>query len=426
MKALLICPAERPAVNFLGETTPLAKLTVFGKPLVSYWLEHLVQAGAKEVRILATDRPEQIRAFVGDGARWGLEVEVSPELRELTASEARAKYHKQGDSDWLSQPNDAVIMDHFPGLPEYPLFSSYAGWFAALQAWMPRIASTNQLGAKEIKPGVWVGLRTRISPEAELRAPCWIGANAIIEANSVIGPIAFVEDRVMVEAGVEISNSTVAPETFIGELVELKDSLANGHILVNWRNGSCTTIPDTFLMCSLAEGHHGAKTSNWLGRMIALAVMALTSPLALVPILRAKIRNQASLRSFVAVRPQFSNTPNTSEILVYYELANCTGWLRFWPQMWNIVKGDFAWVGNRPLSPLEVAELTNDFERLWLAAPIGLISLAHAEGAVDRFSDQTRACASFYAVRANWKMDISILARAFVVATKRSLATLFF
>jgi lipopolysaccharide/colanic/teichoic acid biosynthesis glycosyltransferase len=120
-----------------------------------------------------------------------------------------------------------------------------------------------------------------------------------------------------------------------------------------------------------------------------------------------------------------ANTLSTSETLVYYELADCSGWLRFWPQMWNIVKGDFAWVGNRPLSPFEVAELTNDFERLWLAAPIGLISLADAEGAADSFSDETRACASFYAVKANWRLDISILARTFVARTKRSLAALF-
>ncbi|MDB6019114.1 MAG: hypothetical protein JWR19_3603 [Pedosphaera sp.] len=425
MKALLICPAERSAVQFLAESTPLANLHICGKPLVAYWLEHLATQGAKEVRILATDRPEQVRALVGDGSRWGLQIEVSPELRELTTVEARNKYRKSEETSWLTEPNDTTVMDHFPGLPELPLFASYAGWFAAVQAWLPRVAKDNQLGAREIQPGVWVGLRARVAPSAELRAPCWIGANAIVGANTIIGPKTIIEDRAMVEATTEIAQSFVGPETFIGELTELKNSLAHGSVLINWSNTSCTTVPDAFLMCSLTKKSRKFKASHWIGRISALAVMILTAPFALIPLLKAKLRNQPSLRSLIAVRPQMANTLSTSETLVYYELADCSGWLRFWPQMWNIVKGDFAWVGNRPLSPFEVAELTNDFERLWLAAPIGLISLADAEGAADSFSDETRACASFYAVKANWRLDISILARTFVARTKRSLAALF-
>jgi glucose-1-phosphate thymidylyltransferase len=92
MKSLLIFPAERPAVAALAEATPLALLPVMGKPLAAYWLEHLADLGIREVRLLAADRPDQVRAAVGHGARWGLVVEVIPALRELTVAEARAKY----------------------------------------------------------------------------------------------------------------------------------------------------------------------------------------------------------------------------------------------------------------------------------------------------------------------------------------------
>jgi hypothetical protein len=425
MKALLICPAERPNVRFLAQPKPLASLPIFGKALVVYWLEHLVTLGAKEVRILAADRPEQIRSLVGDGSRWGLQIEVSPELRELTPAEARVKYRQGDRSEWLAASDDISLMSHFPGLPEHPLFNSYGNWFNALRALMPRVAPANQLGAKEVKPGVWVGLRARVSPSAELRAPCWIGANAIVGPHSIIGPMAVLEDRVMVEPAVEITNSTISPETFVGELTEVRDSLANGNILINWRTTSCVRVPDSFLMCSLGERNARLRPSNWLGRAAALFIMLFTLPIALVPFLRAKIRNQPSLRSFIAVRPQLTDTPSPTETMVYYELANCKGWLRVWPQMWNIVKGDFAWVGNRPLSPGEVGELSNDFERLWLAAPIGLVSLADAEGAAGSFSDETRACASFYAVQANWRLDMSIIVRAVLATTRKSLAALF-
>lgn len=425
MKALLICPAERPEVRFLGQPRPLAGLTLFGKALVVYWIEHLITLGAKDIRILADDRPEQIRALVGDGSRWGIQIEVSPELRELSSEDARAKYRHGDTSAWLEAPNDVSLMSHFPGLPEHPLFKSYEGWFNALQALLPRVAPVNQLGVREVKPGVWVGLRARISPTADLRAPCWIGANAIVGPHCIVGPMAVLEDRVMVEPAVEITNSGVGPETFIGELTEVRDSLASGNILINWRTTSCVRVPDSFLMCSLGERNPRLKPGSLLGRAAALFIMLPTLPFALVPVVRAKLRNQPSLRSFVAVRPQLADSPAPTETMIYYELAGCKGWLRFWPQLWNIVKGDFSWVGNRPLSPGEVEELSNDFERLWLAAPIGLISLADAEGATGRFSDETRACASFYAVQANWRLDLSILARAVLATTRKSLAALF-
>jgi len=57
--------------------------------LVEYWLSHLAEAGAKEVLILAPDRPEQVRRVVEDGAA-GVEGRGRPESRELTVDEAAA------------------------------------------------------------------------------------------------------------------------------------------------------------------------------------------------------------------------------------------------------------------------------------------------------------------------------------------------
>src|SRR5206468_11323241 len=85
------------------------------------------------------------------------------------------------------------------------------------------------------------------------------------------------------------------------------------------------------------------------------------------------------------------------------------------PQLWNIARGQFTWVGNRPLSPADAAALANEFERLWLAAPIGLVSLADALGCPQAFSDEARAHASYYAVKANWRLDCSIFLRALIV-----------
>jgi hypothetical protein len=412
MKTVLICPADRPTVSALAETVPLVLLPVMGKPLLAYWLEYLADIGIREVRVLATDRPEQVRAAVGRGERWGMDVEVVPVLREMPVAEARAKYRAKDERDWPAEPRDVVVIDRFPGLEQYPLFDSYTSWVSAVQTWLPHGALRHRVGVREISPRVWAGLRSRISETAKLIGPCWIGENVWIGPNAKIGPYAILENCVVVESGTEVANSSVGPETFIGALTEVRNSLAWGNTLINWRNGSRTTVPDAFLMCSLGKRRLPQAVGNWLGRFFAALLMAVTSPVAALFFLTAKLRNQPSLREFIAVRPQLSAAPSPTETFHYYELANCRSFFRQWPQLMNIVRADFAWVGNRPLSPGDVSKLENEFDRLWLAAPIGLVSLADAEGVVDNFTEDARACASFYAVRASWRLDLSILARA--------------
>src|SRR5258706_4888624 len=172
MKTLLICPSDRPAVSHLAEAVPLSNVPILGKSLVEYWLDHLVTVGAKEVVILSSDRPHQVRALVEGGTRWGLKVEVIPERWELSITEARAKYIHQSGNHWLTEPNDAILMDHLPGLRQHPLFNGYPAWFEAVQAYMWRAGTPDRVGVREIEPGVWVGLRSHIAPTAQLRPPC--------------------------------------------------------------------------------------------------------------------------------------------------------------------------------------------------------------------------------------------------------------
>jgi hypothetical protein len=412
MKALLICPADRQAVVKLAEVAPLANLPILGETLVEYWLEHLAGLRAKEVQVLAADRPEQVRAQIGDGARWGLHVEVLPETRELTVDEARAKYRRGASSNWLAEPNDVILVDRLPDLPRHALFDTYAHWFAASFAWLSHTASPLRVGTHEIQPGVWAGLRTHIDPTARLHAPCWLGQNVWIGPEAVIGPAAVLEDRVFVEGGANISHSLVGTETFVGGMTALQESIAWGRTVVNWRTGSAVEVADPFLLCGLHHERSGFKRSNWITRLAALGLLVLGFPAAACVMCRSKRRGQPAMRRKVAFRPHARATSAYGQRLVYYELASINRWLRRWPQLWNVMRGDFTWIGNRPLSPPDAEALRNEFERLWLAAPIGLISLADAVGCPQAFNDEARAHAAFYAVKANRRLDCSIFVGA--------------
>lgn len=267
MKALLICPSPRPAVPLLSESAPLATAPLLGQSLLEYWLSWLACSGVKQVLILAHDRHEQVCALAGDGARWGLEVQVHAESRELAPAQALLKYAPELDP--VPSKSRIALLDHLPGLPDKPLFTGYNDWFAALLAWMPHALTPDRVGVRQLRPGVWVGAHSRISPQAQLRAPCWVGNRVLVGARAVIGPHAMVEDGALIEPWAEVLYSHVGPHTLVGKLTHVANSLAWGNRLLNWRSGSLATVLDPFLLCALHQPHP-LRSEGWLTRLSGL------------------------------------------------------------------------------------------------------------------------------------------------------------
>ncbi len=253
MKAILICPTQGNGIPALSKTKPLVTLPFLGEAFIAYWFQHFANEKIKELRLVTTDPVSDLAQYSGSGSRWGLKIEVFHEVRDLTVSEARRRYKPAHDSDWPAEPNDVVIADHFPGVPGHKLFENYSAWFRAMSLWLPQMAASRRVGQKEVEPGIWIGRRTKLARSAEIVAPCWIGDNVRIGSQTQIGPMAFLEDRVVIEEQALVRNSWVGPDTLVGKLTELMNSLAWGTSLINWKTGSYTAIPDPFLLASLAD-----------------------------------------------------------------------------------------------------------------------------------------------------------------------------
>jgi NDP-sugar pyrophosphorylase family protein len=268
MESILICPGERASVGFLSQPVPIVAAPMLGENLLSYWIESLAIAGLKDIVVLATDRPEVVRTIVGDGTRWGVRVQVQAELKELSAAEVVERGQCRQDQ--------VIVIDHLPGAEDRLLFRSYRDYFDALVAWMPRAAKTNRIGLREIEPQIWCGRRVHISAGAKLHAPCWVGDYVSISADTVVGPGAILEDRVVTGAAAEIRSSVVGPDTYVGSLTKLENSIAWGSTLLDWRSGSCTQVPDPFLLCALGQRYVpgarlglGARWRQRIGSMLA-------------------------------------------------------------------------------------------------------------------------------------------------------------
>ncbi|HZZ58504.1 MAG TPA: hypothetical protein VFE31_11785 [Opitutaceae bacterium] len=253
MKTLLICPARRPAVSILSEDLPLAALPILGESLAAHWVEYVAALGAKEVRIVAPDRADAVRAAVGDGGRWGVRIEIIAAAAEATAIEAATRYRSTDEPGWLPYPHDFIVMNHLPGAVGQPLFDSYAAWFSGVRNWMPHALTPVRVRVSEVRPGVWVGRRSRVHPTAQLHAPCWVGDQAYVGRDAIVGPGSVIENRAVVEQGARVIQSIVCPDTYVGKLTSVANSIASGNTLTNWKSGSSLRVPDPFLMTSLAR-----------------------------------------------------------------------------------------------------------------------------------------------------------------------------
>lgn len=247
MKAILICPGPRSTVALLAENAPLAIVPLLGKCLVEYWIEYLVGRSVRDILILAADRPEAIAAVVGDGTRWGLNIKLEAENRESNSAQTTENYFAQ----WNAHPDFIVQMDYLPGRPGKLLFESYATWYKELYEWIPLAQSIDRIGQCEIEPGVWVGLRTRITSSVRFLPPCWLGDHVAINRDAVIGPGAIIEPATIVGAGALITHSVIGPATFVGAQTKIENSIASRHTLINWSTNSILSVPDAFWLSSL-------------------------------------------------------------------------------------------------------------------------------------------------------------------------------
>ena len=91
MKAMILAAGLGQRMRPLTDHLPKPLLEVGGKPLLQYHLEALQIAGVKNVIINLAYLGEKIRAFVGDGSRFGLQVDYSVEPEPLETGGALLK-----------------------------------------------------------------------------------------------------------------------------------------------------------------------------------------------------------------------------------------------------------------------------------------------------------------------------------------------
>jgi MurNAc alpha-1-phosphate uridylyltransferase len=80
--ALILAAGRGERMRPLTDTCPKPLLRVRGKPLIEWQLEALAHAGVRQVVINTAWLEEQFPAVLGDGSRWGVDLQYSTEGRD--------------------------------------------------------------------------------------------------------------------------------------------------------------------------------------------------------------------------------------------------------------------------------------------------------------------------------------------------------
>jgi len=79
MKAFILAAGRGERMRPLTDSTPKPLLTVGGEPLVVHMIHRLSAAGVSNLVINVSHLADQVETFLGDGARWGVNINYSRE-----------------------------------------------------------------------------------------------------------------------------------------------------------------------------------------------------------------------------------------------------------------------------------------------------------------------------------------------------------
>lgn len=257
---LLVAPDWEALDTIWQQPLPFVLWPVCGKPLLAFWLDEALRAGAETITVLAHDRPHLVRAWLEKGDYWSREIKVITQDNGLSVDERRSMDRLPGSEVGGEVTDGRDLLER---------------WFS-LHAPALRLRESAELVIdREISPGVWLGPGAVVHPSAELKAPCWIGPRARVGARCRLGPNAYIANRAVVDDDVEASDAVVCADTFVGRHTHLQQSAAQGGLLLNWRMGVAVRIAEEFILSDLTRKN---DRPAWGEQLLALAVLIWAWP----------------------------------------------------------------------------------------------------------------------------------------------------
>jgi N-acetylglucosaminyldiphosphoundecaprenol N-acetyl-beta-D-mannosaminyltransferase len=459
LRTVLFATAMAPHDIPVSEDFPAALLPMGCSTLIERALEQLSNVGVRQIDLVVSSRPEEMRRLLGNGERWGLTLRwhlakdaATPYgiLQSLVIGESERILIGHADR-WIADDAMAALVerDQVLTLASDEAGVRWAGWGCATRSMLNAISPFNNEstlgsllcgGTSELLvlapdqyiqvgnsaqlmhaqksaltaafidqvPATWLRAPWgAYSPDAVVQAgaliegPVLIGPGCLISSGASIGPATVLTSDVVISSDSIVRNSVVLPHTYVGTGLELDETIVNAHSVQHLRLGVRTVLPASDGLLLDLQKTPGARTS-WFARIVAAIACVAILPWLIVDTALRRSRGMPlrwSQRPIVLGLDPQSGGPRLKNLrCATSDLHEERALLTNCGAWLDIVAGNRRWFGARPRSESEWYALSRDWQLLLANTPVGCLH-APAWSEAQGENPEARAAADvFFAV----------------------------
>lgn len=449
---------------------PAALLPLGHCSFIEHALAQLASAGVRQLDLVVSPRPEELRRLLGDGERWGISLRWhlvkdidAPYgiLRTLGLEQSRRVLIGHAER-WIAGEalagltvGEQVLMRTSDELgvawsgwasirPEPLIQFSPHGDEAALAAMLCEQGATLEVleqaqfiqagnAAQLLQaqrsalqgpfmaalPASWLrkswgahSPTALVQDGAIIEGPVLVGPGCMVCSGAHVGPFTVLSSDTVVSADSHVRNSLVLPHTYVGAGLELDQTIVQARQVQHLKLGVRTVLPVSEGLLMDLQQRAGVRTS-WPARAMALLACLLLLPWLL---LDAGLRRARGLSWRWQRRPVIVGLDPDSDQLLQQSLRcplppalGGRGLLAQYGGWLDVLEGRRSWFGARPRSPSEWYTLSRDWQLLLGSTPIGCL---HAPAWSDSEAESLEARAAadvFFAVRRSRAENLRLL-----------------
>ncbi len=434
MKTYIFADRKQNSLGPLDRKYCPALLPVAGRPVIVHTIEDLVNAGVKHAYIIISAQAYEIEKSLGDGSRWGINLEYilsqgeelpSKVLKrqgfdacdktllirgDILRSSTIAEFIKRSENvdadaihahknnqllgisyvvnkkninalDKLMWPmsilqncTDKIIeLEHC----SYSMLESVKDVFTT-----SKLIANNTFGrvshtGYKTESGYIHGRNHKLGKSVSLSEHTCLGDNVFVGDNCLTEGHVTIGNNVMIDSDAHLKDCVVFPDTYIGNKTNIYNAIVFGNEIFKIDTGKSIHIKDDFLLSSLSN-----ENIIITDRVMGLIILALSLPLWVIAAVFSYIRvpGEALIaRQIISNKKIYVDGNTTVNLKIrVYEWNLPFRVLRYLPWLLKVISGDLRFIGANPQLSTDdpLYELMDDSKQ---PPQLGLISTASIE-----------------------------------------------